>query len=392
MSDIELKIGADPEFFLYKDGKPVSAYGLIGGTKDEPIPVKNGAIQVDGMALEFNIDPASTMQEFNDNIESVLSQLRGVIPPEYEFSFTPVAEFGKEYIADQPEQARRLGCDPDFNAYTGRANPAPEADGSFRTASGHIHLGWTQGQDIGDPEHIEACHMMVKQLDMILGMASVVWDPDNRRRSLYGKAGAYRPKPYGVEYRVMSNVWVNVPWMRNFVYDAAKFAFDQLMIGTKYYGSHGAKSEYINKGMYKSAFETVSYYYYDTTSMLKSVYKERVSIDAKREAALLEATIAAMKNTPNIGAYTEAVAQAQMKRKRPKKPIPEIGLNLAEIQPAPVAPPVVRPLGDWEFVGLDDVPMRVPLRRQRLDDDLDRLERIILDDLADAAMVAGDPR
>ena len=28
------------------------------------------------------------------------------------------------------------------------------------------------------------------------------------RKQLYGKAGAYRPKPYGFEYRTLSNFWV----------------------------------------------------------------------------------------------------------------------------------------------------------------------------------------
>lgn len=207
---MEILIGADPEFFLRdkETGKFVSAYGMIEGTKKDPQKVENGAVQVDGMALEFNIDPARTEDEFVRNIYSVLEQLHKMIPDKYEFVFESVAHFDKDYIRNQPEVARQLGCEPDFNAYTHKPNPTPDANVDFRTASGHIHVGWTNGQDVADPEHIEACEMLVEQLDSYIGLASVVLDPVSIRRSLYGKAGAYRPKPYGVEYRTPSNTWL----------------------------------------------------------------------------------------------------------------------------------------------------------------------------------------
>ena len=228
---MDLKIGADPEFFVKKDGQFVSAFGLIEGTKHNPLKVDKGAVQVDGMALEFNIDPASSKEEFKDNIHTVLAQLRAMVPPEYEFVYVPVAPFGAEYIQAQPDAAKILGCDPDFNAYTHDKNPTPQADTPFRTASGHIHIGWTEGEDINNPDHIEACEMMVKQLDALNGIAASLWDTDNTRRQLYGKAGAYRPKPYGVEYRVMSNVWLNDPLYMDLVYDLAVFAFKNLVDG-----------------------------------------------------------------------------------------------------------------------------------------------------------------
>lgn len=51
-------VGADPELFVSKAGVILSAFGLVGGTKKVPQKVERGAVQVDGMALEFNIDPA----------------------------------------------------------------------------------------------------------------------------------------------------------------------------------------------------------------------------------------------------------------------------------------------------------------------------------------------
>jgi hypothetical protein len=42
------------------------------------------------------------------------------------------------------------------------------------------------------------------------------------RRELYGKAGAFRPKPYGVEYRVLSNRWLNSEALIRWVYNQSQ--------------------------------------------------------------------------------------------------------------------------------------------------------------------------
>lgn len=225
----DFKVGADPEIFVSKSGKYVSAYGLIPGTKKRPYPVKNGAVQVDGMALEFNINPADNFEQFETNLTSVLDQLQSMVKG-YELKMEPVAEFGFDYIESQPEEAKMLGCEPDFNAYTRRANPTPNAKMPFRTASGHIHIGWTEEPvDPDNPTHLEACYTLVKALDVFVGVPSVLWEGQNKRKQLYGKAGAFRPKPYGLEYRVPSNRWLYHPILRKLVYnnamDAVKSCF-----------------------------------------------------------------------------------------------------------------------------------------------------------------------
>lgn len=237
IKDFEFTIGADPEVFVMDSSGPVSAYGMIPGTKADPFKVKNGAVQVDGMALEFNINPAKNEKEFNTNIDSVLTILREMTPG-YELMFEPVAHFGEDYIRSQPKEARELGCDPDYNAYTGLANPSPNVNAPFRTASGHIHIGWTKPKDdkwpteydVTDPGHFEACCMLAKTLDLYLGVPSIVWDKDVTRQELYGKPGTFRPKPYGMEYRVLSNKWLEKPHLRSLVYnntiDAIKALFE----------------------------------------------------------------------------------------------------------------------------------------------------------------------
>jgi len=230
---MEIKIGCDPELFLKKGDQFRSGYGIVPGTKADPYKVKGGAVQLDGLAAEFNIDPASSKPEFISNINTVLAELRGMVPEDHVLDFSPVAHFEPGHMAEQPDHVKVLGCDPDFNAYTLKANDPPDAAMNMRTAAGHIHIGW---QDDGNPEdelHLQACATLVKQLDFALGVPSVIHDPDVQRRAMYGRAGCFRPKSYGVEYRVLSNFWVQTEEMMAWAYDTTMNAVEDLMSGVK---------------------------------------------------------------------------------------------------------------------------------------------------------------
>lgn len=246
-------VGCDPEVFVKQGGLFKSAHGLIKGDKKSPQPVRNGAVQVDGMALEFNINPASTESEFVLSVQDVLAQMIAMVP-DYEVVAVPVAEFTEEYMKQQPEQAKELGCDPDFNAWAGgRANDKPDGDRPFRTASGHVHIGWTDGENIEDADHIGRCHMVVKQLDYYLGLPSLIYDADTKRRSMYGKAGAYRPKTYGVEYRTLSNRWLSSEKLMGWVFRTTQKAVEDVMEGRFLWEKHGDIQQIINDSDVKAA-------------------------------------------------------------------------------------------------------------------------------------------
>lgn len=247
INEYEFTAGADPEIAITHQGKLVSAYGLIPGDKVNPFPVTNGKVQVDGMLLEFNIDPASDNKTFQRNLTVVMEQLKRMTP-NHEFFKGCVAEFGEEYIESQPEEAKELGCMPDFNAYTGKENPRPNANAPFRTAGGHIHIGWRK---IGDPKwpdkidpmnpgHFEACCNLTKVLDLYLGIPSLVWDRNIKRRTLYGAPGCFRPKEYGMEYRSLSNEWLFHESTRELVFHNTMEAITELfrddkIINEKFY-------------------------------------------------------------------------------------------------------------------------------------------------------------
>lgn len=226
-------VGCDPELFLVKkDGSPLSAHGAVAGTKSSPLKVDGGAVQVDGMALEFNTDPVGLegqFNTFNQNINTVLKKLKESVKQvdgfkTAKFNIVPVQDFGEEIMAATPDEAKELGCDPDFCAYTKEPNPRPDGEVTFRTASGHIHVGWGADIPVDHPDHIEICANFVKMMDAHVGLFMTIIDTDPRRRTLYGKAGAFRPKPYGVEYRTPSNQWLTSVPRRRMIYELTKLA------------------------------------------------------------------------------------------------------------------------------------------------------------------------
>ncbi len=230
----KILVGADPELFVKHNGKLVSGHGLVPGTKADPFPVEHGAVQVDGMALEFNIDPASNCKEFVGNIISVMGQLKKMVP-QHEFLIEATVRFEESYLRQMPAVALELGCQPDYNAYSGGENPPPDPDANMRTAAGHIHVGWTHTDEPMGGEHMNLCFGLAKQMDLFLGVPFVLLKDCSERKAMYGKAGTFRPKPYGMEYRVLSNKWLLDEALMAFVYLNSMGAITELMRGTLWF-------------------------------------------------------------------------------------------------------------------------------------------------------------
>lgn len=253
---MKLLVGADPELFVSDNGKLVSCHGLLPGTKAEPHRVERGAVQVDGMAAEFNIDPAGDEETFITNLNTVQNALRELLGGR-SLEAIPVAHFGHEYIQSQPQEARELGCEPDFNAWLdGAINPKPNVDAPFRTASGHVHLGWKTD----DPCFDEAI-AVTKQMDFFLGLESLFWDDDKERRQLYGRAGCMRPKHYGVEYRVLSNAWLRSEELSRKVFQLAQRGFSALVNGDMVFERYDNIESVINNSDKEEARRILNDYY-----------------------------------------------------------------------------------------------------------------------------------
>jgi hypothetical protein len=225
-----LLVGADPELFVAKNGQFISGHVFECGTKDKPLKTKNGSIQVDGLALEFNVTPSSTKEEFVTNVWGVYNDLTDLVrekDADCSLEAVPAVPFSSEYLSSLPENVSQLGCNPDFNAYLKDMNEIPDCRMEMRTGSGHVHIGWGEEFNVKSRSHFNRCCAIVKQLDFYLGLPSLKWDDDPRRRDLYGQAGAFRPKSYGLEYRVLSNRWLSDGELMGLVFDQTKKAMDR---------------------------------------------------------------------------------------------------------------------------------------------------------------------
>lgn len=253
---VNILVGCDPEVFVKQGGLFRSAHALIKGDKKNPQRVPNGAVQVDGLALEFNIDPVSTEEDFAYKVSDVLKTMTLMVP-DYEVVVTPVAHFEPEYMRAQPAEALELGCDPDYNAWSGAVNIKPNGDRPMRTAAGHVHIGWTDGASLENADHINSCHAVIRQMDFYLGLPSLVYDADVLRREMYGKAGCYRPKSYGVEYRTLSNAWLKSEALMKWVFRNTLAGMQSVMAGDNLSEKYGDIQAIINSSDKAAAMEII---------------------------------------------------------------------------------------------------------------------------------------
>lgn len=221
-----MRLGSDPEVFLLnKEGKHLAINGYINAGKLEPLQIpdmpKGFTLQEDNVALEYGIPPAANSKEFVEYIQQVMERSRAWLPPDVDFSRLSCTVFEDDQL--KHPLARIFGCEPDYCAYTGSKNPKPRVPvPGMRSAGGHVHI-----------ETKEEPFAVVKAADLFLGVPSVLMDEGRERKQLYGKAGACRIKPYGVEYRTLSNFWIFSPVLIDWVWRNTERALDNIKISDK---------------------------------------------------------------------------------------------------------------------------------------------------------------
>jgi len=212
-------IGADPEIGICVDGQGqvVPAWDITTGIKQgqkQRIPAKgvdNVDIHADGVALEYNFTPQPTSEAFSRAnaiaFKAVTNFVHSVARekqiPYTIFLLDGVNGYSKETLLHPI--AAQIGCDPDYDAYSNtpdipRVPPTPDPNGT-KFFGGHIHIGYNK--DLCPP------WVMARFMDLFITAPLIRHDLQPRRKEYYGQAGIYRSKPYGMEYRTLSNCWVN---------------------------------------------------------------------------------------------------------------------------------------------------------------------------------------
>lgn len=229
-----IPIGADPELLLQnKTGDFIASCGLFGGTKDNPLPLtKDIAIQEDNVAIEYNIKPtfraAGWLSQHTEAIDLIQK-----LANNHGLSISPAtsASFKTENLGDS--RAWIFGCDPDYNVWSCQTNPRPfSEDENLRCVGGHIHIG------IGTGYSNKRKIILGRLCDLLIGVPLATYDKDLKRKSLYGKAGAIRFKPYGIEYRTPSSIWLHTEELTDFVYHMALSAASNILSSTHFIPIH----------------------------------------------------------------------------------------------------------------------------------------------------------
>ncbi len=180
----------------------------------------------------MNLRPARTFLEFISSFKQCILGVENFLGKKgYHLEVVASLDFPPSEVDDL--EAGMFGCKPEYCIYNktedgniGRVTPPYMPEGStFRSCGGHIHIGHPIANIRlgGRPANV------VKLMDALVGVMAILLDKDPSslpRRKLYGGAGSHRVTPYGVEYRTLSNFWLNNYGLANVIYKLTRLAVE----------------------------------------------------------------------------------------------------------------------------------------------------------------------
>ena len=209
---MSVTLGADPEFMIYdmdlEDGI-VPAVGIVPGTKEHPHDFGDGTFcHEDNVTVEVGFDPCLNDSQFVERLSLARANVQQhFLKRSQQLYIVSSHNFREDQLTSA--QAKKFGCEPDFDAYTGgklpRQVPRDMIEGRYRFAGGHIHIGG----DFNCPPFVAAlfADLFISLGGYVNGFERATSSHTYKRREFYGQPGVYREKPYGIEYRTPDNGW-----------------------------------------------------------------------------------------------------------------------------------------------------------------------------------------
>lgn len=255
-------LGCDPEFFFKRNGQVIGSEkvfppeGIIyrhGITTMTANRSGENKMIMDGVQVEVNPLASPCRETLSYNIGICFNNLKRRLDEinfdmsnpndikkidNVETDFSRLVEVSQEEMDSLSGASKVFGCMPSFNAYgekkaVSKVNPL---EYRFRSAGGHIHIG--NNGDSNLRKALKKPKKFVPLLDVLVGNTCVLLDRDNgniERRKVYGRAGEYRTPVYGVEYRTLSNFWLQSYPLMSFAMGMTRFALDVFASGKEFY-------------------------------------------------------------------------------------------------------------------------------------------------------------
>lgn len=248
--NIQLTFGSDPEAFLFdtESGKIVSAIEILKRDKYDPINLGNEvSTYFDNAMIEFTIKPATSKESLTESFRDAFDKINLMLHKEYGEKYKLINQASHEFDSDQldNDEAKKIGCNPEFNADENSIITPPDFNGNLRSAGGHLSVGRVDFNEVlGSKSRVkidkdndlllgyDSKIDMIKLLDYFVGVPFTLIDNDKTslsRRQIYGSPSSYRPKDFGIEYRVLSCLWTSSPKLVSLVYDLCYHAVQKLI-------------------------------------------------------------------------------------------------------------------------------------------------------------------
>jgi len=193
------QLGIEIELAVYQKEEPTTCW-FLPYTKENPFEVDGHLLHKDASMFELAIAPADEPSKVDANMFDAFNHAVAMLPDGAEMKPVPAVRYSDEALARDP-YASVLGCGASQNIYG--APPIANAYGdNYRYGGIHVNLELD-----GEFDPVQT----IFKLDCVLGLNSVaVWEEGyreemQRRRQYYGRAGEYRVKPFGIEYRTLPN-------------------------------------------------------------------------------------------------------------------------------------------------------------------------------------------